>query len=112
MSIFKVHLDGQDREMAANFAFIEMVERTVVKKPIIQLLDEVIGGKFSVYDVVDVIYCGLKANRDSRLDRSQVGDEVLKGGVMNFIQVYTELLTYAITGQTEVKGEDTPDKKK
>lgn len=100
---FKIDLAGQEREMAANFAFVEMVELQVIKKPISQLVNEAISGNFSVSNLVDVIACGLKANRDTRLTRSEIGEEIVKRGMVNFVQIYIQILTFAITGQAEPK---------
>lgn len=100
---FKIELAGQERTMVANFAFIEMVELQVVRKPISQLVSEAVSGSFSVSDLVDVITCGLKANRDTRLTRSEIGEEIVKRGMVNFVKTYIEILTFAITGETEPK---------
>lgn len=109
---FTIELDGQQREMVANFGFIEMVEQSVIKKPIIQLLDEAINGRFHVTDMVSVFHLGLKAARDTRLTRDVIGNEVVKRGSANFMQTYIEMLTYAITGDVELKPDDGVDKKK
>lgn len=100
---FKIELAGQERTMVANFAFIEMVEIQVIKKPISQLVNEAISGNFAVSNLIDVIVCGLKANKDSRLGRAEIGDEIIKRGVVNFVKTYIEILTFAITGETEPK---------
>jgi len=110
--IFTITLDDQAREMAANFGFVEMIEQTVIKKPVIQLLDEALSGKFHITDMVSVFFIGLKANKDTRLTREQIGTEVVKLGSANFMQTYIEMLTCSITGSTELKPSDDADKKK
>jgi len=108
---FYIELAGQQRELAANFGFVEAIERSDIKKPIVVLLDEALQGKFNISDIVSVFYQGLRANRDTRLDRAAVGEEILKFGVVKFIQLYIEFLTFAISGSTELKAVDADEKK-
>ena len=89
--------------MVANFAFIEMVEQHVVKKPISVLVSDAIAGTFSVIDMIDVVDCAIKANKDTRLSREEVGEELIKKGVIHFTKTYVDLLTFAITGEKELK---------
>lgn len=109
---FNIELDGQTREMAANFGFVEMVEQMVINKPIVQLLDEAINGRMKLTDLVNVIHIALKANKDTRLTRDAIGSEIIRVGSTKFMQTYIELLTYAITGDVELKVDDASDKKK
>jgi hypothetical protein len=109
---FYLEILDQKREMLASFGFIEMVEQSVIKKPIVQLLDDALIGRFSIYEMVTVFYCALKANKDTRLTRDQIGEEVAKRGAVHFVKAYIELLTFSLTGATEIKNSDPSDDKK
>lgn len=110
--MFSITLDDKQYEMLASFGFVEMVEQTVIKKPVIQLLDEALNGRFHITDMVAVFHIGMKANKDTRLTRDQIGNEIVKVGSAKFMQTYIEILTCSITGQAELKPSDDLDKKK
>lgn len=109
---FYIELADQKRELVANFGFIEAVEQSVIKKPIVQLLDEAITGRFSISEMISVFYCALKANKDTRLNKEQVGEAVVNAGSIHFVKTYIEILTFAITGEIEIKPSEQDDKKK
>jgi hypothetical protein len=111
---FSLALAGQERELYANFAFVEEIETRTIKKPIMALLNDALNGRQFISDMVSVIAAGLHANGDTRLSRAEIGEAVLKLGTARVIETYIQMLTFSITGETEVKTVDATeaDKKK
>lgn len=115
--IFKLEIDGTERELKCDFGTVENLERNLFRRPIITVLNEALNGSINVYEVVDTIMAGLSSNRDNRFDRKKIGAEVVKKGMSNYVEWYLSFLTYAVTGETEAKTEpikeqDSEDKKK
>lgn len=104
--VFTVDLAGQERGLKANFDAIERLEGSVFKGPIITKLQEAVQGRASFKDVAGLIHTGLVCNKDTRLSREEVGAAVFEGGLVNFLPVYIDFLTYCITGGQEGKNNE------
>ena len=97
--IFKLKIDGKERDLKCDFGTIENLERNLFKRPIIAVLNEALNGNINLYEVVDTIMAGLASNRDTRFVREDVGAEVVKNGLTSYLEWYLSFLTYAITGE-------------
>lgn len=100
---FKIELAGQERTMKANFACIEALETQILNKGIFETLTEAMQNKGKFTDITAVIHAGLAANKDTRLNRQEVGQALLEGGLVKYMEVYIEFLTYCITGGVKAK---------
>lgn len=110
--IFHLELAGQQRELKCNFSVVERLERQVFKRPIMEVLNSSINGAINITEIVDTIYVGLEANKDTRLSRDEIGQEVMQKGAVNFVEWYLQFLTYAITGQVDLDAQPADDDKK
>jgi hypothetical protein len=112
--IFPVEIDGTERDAKCTFGLVERLERSVLKRPIIQALNEAAQGLVYTSDIVAVIHEALKENGDTRLTQKQIGEYVFSKGSMNYLEWYIVFLTFALTGETEPSAEEVSeeDKKK
>lgn len=101
---FKINLAGQDRVMKANFACIEALETQILNKGIFEALTDAIQNRGRFSDIAAVIHAGLVANKDTRLTRQEVGQALLEGGLVKYMEVYIEFLTYCVTGGVKSGG--------
>lgn len=102
---FQIDLAGQKRTLKANFGCIEALETQILQKGIFETLTDAMQNKGRFYDIAAVIHAGLVANKDTRLTRAEVGQAILEGGLVNYMETYIEFLTYCITGGVRSKGE-------
>lgn len=113
---FTLEICDIERELKCNFLVIEKLERQVLKRPILQALNEAETGGVYISDVVGVIHAGLEGARDTRLTRNEIGQYVTEKGMSNFLEFYLKFLTYALIGDSELKEDTEPetedDKKK
>lgn len=110
--IFQLELAGSTRDLKCDFGVVEKLERQVYMRPIMEVLNEAINGKIQITEIVDTIRVGLEANKDTRLSRTEIGQEVLTRGAVTFIEWYLQFLTYAITGKVDLEPTPADDKKK
>lgn len=101
---FKINIAGQDRVMKANFACIEALETQILHKGMFETLTDAIQNRAKFTDIAAVIHAGLAANKDTRLSRQEVGQALLEGGLVKYMEVYIEFLTYCITGGVKSGG--------
>lgn len=101
---FKIQLAGQERTLKASFGAIETLETRLLKRGIMQALSEGMANQGTFTDIVAVIHTGLVAAKDTRMSMQEVGDAIMQAGLINFIEVYVEYLTYCITGGQRAKG--------
>ena len=109
---FKIELLDQGREMCVNFGFIEAIEGRTPRRPIMALLNEAMIGEAFHTDIIEAFYLGLRSNNDKRLSLKEIGDAVVTGGIGNYYKLYLNMLTYALTGNTELETEKSFNKKK
>lgn len=102
---FHIELAGKKRTLKANFGCIEALETQILQKGIFETLTDAMQNKGRFSDIVAVIHVGLVANKDTRLSRAEVGQAILDGGLVNFMETYIEFLTYCITGGVRSNGE-------
>ena len=101
---FEIELKGKKHTMKANFACIESLETKILNKGIFETLTEAMQNKGKFSDIVSVIQAGLAANKDTRLTRTEIGDAIMQAGLIQYMEVYIEFLTYCITGGVQSKG--------
>jgi len=113
-----LELLGAERELVANFGVVEKLERQVLKRPIIRVLEGAANNnEIYFHEVVEAIMTGLAANRDTRFTRDQIGEYVFKKGLSNFVTFYIEYLAMCLTGTSLEKAQSSdipadPNKKK
>lgn len=110
--VFKVYIDGKDREIKCTWGAIENLERYIIKKPIVSILSDSVNGIRSVSDVIDVIHQGLIANKDTRFNRDVLGEYIIQQGVHNYIDVFDRFLSYGLMGKESIEYDSQPIKKK
>ncbi len=103
---FKIKLLGQERVMKANFQAAEKLEKEVLKREISYVVLQASSYRISVTDIIDVIYVGLAANKDTRLKRDEIGEAVIAEGAAGFAPVVIEYLKYFLTGGKEQVNSD------
>lgn len=96
--LFKVEIDGVERDMKCTFSVIDALENQVFNRPIILVLNDALMGSISITNIVDVIIEGLNANGDTRFDRKEIGEQIVKNGADSYIPLFINFLTYAISG--------------
>lgn len=111
---FTIELDGQSREMKMTFGVIERLERSLLKRPIVSLLHEASTNRAALSDIALVFHECLAANNDTRMNAMKVGEALHKKGFANCLDLYIEVLVYALYGSAGVNTETTSadDKKK
>jgi hypothetical protein len=110
--IFRVFLEGKDRDVKITFGVVEDLESFYFKRPLVQVLNDSVNGKIFLKDVVNLIYCGLHANQDTRFSREQIGEYVLEQGLINYKEFFETCLTYSVSGKTAFEVEPVNPKKK
>ncbi len=109
--IFHLDICGKNRELKVTIGLAEKIEQEIIKRPLIRLLKEVLSGEFYVTDLYRIFYYALLENKDTRLSYDQMAQGILDaGGASKFMGLYTEILTYSLTGGVESDG--VSDKKK
>ena len=96
--VFSIDIGGSVRETKANFGVVEKLERQLFKRPILSVLNGALNGDIYISDIVDVIDISLRANKDTRLTREEIGQEVTQKGAITYTEWYLKYLTYLITG--------------
>lgn len=96
--LFKVKIDGVERDMKCTFSVIDALENQIFKRPIVSVLNDAINGDIYITHLVYTIIEGLHANGDTRFDVEKVGNEIIEKGAEQYIQLFIEFLTYAISG--------------
>jgi hypothetical protein len=110
---FQVKLFDRERDIKCSFGAVERLESIHFKpRSIMQVLNDAVNGNFYLNDVVNVIYEGLKANGDTRISYNEIGEEVIKNGMVNYASTIVEFLTYGISGETDITTEKDTSKKK
>lgn len=110
---FLIDLDGQSRELKMTFGVVERLERVHLKKPIVELLHEAAINRPSLTDVATVFHECLLANGDTRLKTVRdVGEALHKKGFSKYLELYIEVLAYALYGSDSVNKDATPDDSK
>lgn len=107
--VFKLEIDGTERDLKCTFGVIERLEAHVLKKPIILALNEALNGNVYITDIVNTILEGLKANGDTRFTRDQIGDDVMKNGIASYVEFYISFLTYAVSGDKGLSLEESTE---
>lgn len=110
--VFKVYLEGKDRDIKITFGVVEDLESFYFKRPLVEVLNDSVNGKIYLKDVVDLIYCGLHANKDTRFSRDQIGEYILTEGLINYKGVFETCLTYSVSGKSAFEVERVDPKKK
>jgi hypothetical protein len=105
--------DGSRRAMRVTIGLAERIEIHIMKRPLIRLLKEAISGEFNVSDLYRFFYEAICEGKDTRLNLNSLGEKILlAGGAANFLGLYTEMLTYALTGGVTSESQTDDDKKK
>lgn len=107
--VFPIEIKRTQRDTLCSFFAIERLERSVFKRPIMAVLNEAINGGIYFHEVLDTILVGLSANKDTRFTRDEIGEEMASKGVLAYTEWYIRFLTFAVTGETEVKPEYVTD---
>lgn len=110
--VFPLEIQGKKRDTFCTFGVIENLERVHFERPVISVLNDALNGKIFVINVVDAVMEGLHANKDTRFDRNDIGEEIIKRGMDEFIAWFIIFLTYAISGDKSLEVNKTVDVKK
>jgi len=102
---FPITIDGKEYSTKCNFELIERLERHVLNRAIFSALHDAMNGDILFTEIVDVIHAGMKAAKDARLSRNDLGEALHKDGFQNHIAWYVDFLTYALTGETNPETE-------
>lgn len=104
---FEIKLAGTVRTLKCTFRAIETLEKKILNRGIVRTLSEMVSGDISFSDVVNIIHVGLAANKDTRLDTNEIGDDIISNGSFDqAVKVCIEFLTFAITGGNQGGKED------
>jgi hypothetical protein len=101
---FKIELAGKERAMRATFEAIERLEGGLLRKTIVETLSDMGRGIVRVGELASVIHTGLACNKDTRLTRSEIGEELVRDGIAKHLPTVINYLSYLITGGQEAKG--------
>ena len=110
--LFKVEIDGVNRDMKCTFSVIDALEGQIFKRPIVSVLNDAINGDIYITHLVYTIIEGLHANGDTRFDVDKVGNEIVENGAEKYIELFIEFLTYAISGTRPLVSAKKKQKKK
>lgn len=109
--LFKVEIDGVERDMKCTFGAVDALENQIFNRPIIIVLNDAIMGSISITNIIDTIIQGLHANGDTRFNRNDIGEQIIKNGADNYIPLFLNFLTYAVSGDKGLIEEKKPKKK-
>lgn len=110
---FRLKLKGSSHEMRVTIGLAERIEQQIMRRPLIRLLKEAVSGEFYVTDLYRFFYEAVRENKDTRLSYEQIAQGILEsGGADKFLPLYTEMLTYALTGNVPQETDSREDKKK
>lgn len=111
--VFHVEFSGKRRTLKVTIGLAERMERQIFKRPLIRVLKEALSGEPFVTDVYAFFHEALIEGGDSRYTFEQVGKEILKiGGAAAVLPLYSEMLSYALTGGIVSESGGEADKKK
>ena len=110
---FRLKLKSSNHDMRVTIGLAERIEQHIMKRPLIRLLKEAISGEFFVSDMYRFFFEAVTENKDTRLSYESLAQGILDmGGAANFLGLYTEMLTYALTGNIPQESPSPEDKKK
>ena len=101
--VFKVKINGKERDLKCTFGVIEELEKNIYRRPVVAVLNEAIQGHIYTSEVVDTILEGLKGNRDTRFNREDIGQEILEKGIDEYVELFINFLTYAVSGDKSLE---------
>jgi hypothetical protein len=108
---FFVEIGEKEYALKMTYGVAEQLEQRILGKSIMQCLTESLNGAAKLSDVVSVFYTAL-GDRDRRdISLEDFGQEMLQGGLSKYASTYSEMLTYALTGEATPKTENIPTKK-
>lgn len=109
---FVLTIEETDYQMKMDYGVIEKLERQILNRPLLVILESALNGVVSISDVTEVLWQCMQRAKDTRLSRVQLGEKLVKNGIANFFDDYINVLNYAITGEMEVKTEPAAESKK
>ena len=120
--VFTVKIDGKDYELAPTFDAMEcFVDNAGMSER--EAFEKITDGKYSASLIVSAIHAGImgahwRSNRVSpSIDRRVLGELVMRDGIINFVAIATQFLTFAIVPYSRAakpfeEGESNEDEKK
>lgn len=92
-----IHICGKDREMRAGWTTMSNVE-FALKVHWSQLGDIIVGGTYGFNQVATIIDEALRGNKDDRLTREQIGEDLVEQGLAKFLPPVIELIGMGFKG--------------
>jgi hypothetical protein len=105
---FEIQLAGTKRKLKANFIVIEKLESAIwVNSSVTRKFLEAFQGNLKFNDLCSVIYLGLCAASDTRLNADQVGQALIEGGGVNaYLPTYIKFLQHFIDGGKQAENQN------
>jgi hypothetical protein len=105
----KIKIGGKERKLRLSFASVLGIERDL-GKDIIPLAQDISIGKIGINSLATIIYYGLKGSNDF-MELEEIGNEILKEGLLKHTKTVAEFLTEALMGSSPSPGKPSPSKK-
>lgn len=97
---------GQQRELVSSYQAIADIEDSLGCGYLELILERIPNNRLGVVDMARIVTAGLRANKDTRLNVNDVGDDIIAQGVGAYTTIVGQYLrTFHSGGQGENGGE-------